>query len=179
MKIDSVYVFENKRSKRIEGFTHYDLPNLSKITDSEILVTFFKSEVCFRYAGLAAEKHLFKSISGSDKFPIFLRDGSSDDTLSAAALIKKHNLVAPGRKRYEYKKKIIKETLNDLKDHWNAVTIVSHALFQKKSLNFLELKTLLIKKSNNKVFWKEQFKNIEYIFNDSLELDDKVLSFTL
>lgn len=175
MKIESVCVFQNKRNKRVEGFTHYNSPDMEEIEDADLFNYLLNSEICIKYAGLAAEKYHFKTISGSDKFPIFLRDGSSDDTLTAAALIRQYNVAQPGKKRYAYKKKVIRETLHILQDNWEAVTLVAHALFQKNHLSYNELKDLLIKKSSNKQFWKEQFKAINYICENHETLDEKSL----
>lgn len=175
MKIHSVWVFENKKCKRIEGFTHYELPaELSEINKT-ICTNIVKAEICLKYAGLAAEKYHFKSISGSDKYPLFLRDGSSDDTFAAAALIKEYDLVPPGKKRYNFKKKLIKETLKDLQDNWDAVTVVAHALFKKKRLSYMSLKKLLITQTNNPEFWKQNFSILDTIFNKQAPLDEKEL----
>lgn len=176
MRVYSVWVSENKKCKRIEGICYYELPvELSEIEDSAILTEIVKSEIRFKYAGLTAEKYHFKSISGSDKYPLFLRDGSSDDTFAAAALIREYNLVPPGKKRYNFKKKLIKETLKDLRDNWDAVTVVAHALFKKKRLSYMSLKKLLTTKTNNPEFWKLNFSNLEAIFNKQAPLDEKEL----
>ncbi len=170
--VESVVVFENKKSKRIDGFTYYHSPDLSDSycqSDPDTLRELLNVEIGIKYAGLTAEKYHFKKLSGSDKFPLYWRDGSSDDTLSAANLIKKYSPVAPGRKRYAYKKKIIKQTLNMLDQHWEAVTLVAHALIQKKKLYYCDLKELLTKKSENKEFWKEQFKDISDL-SENLEV---------
>ena len=55
------------------------------------------------------------------------------------------------------------------------VTIVAHSLFQKKRLNYFDLKEIIIKKSKNKSFWKEQFRTIDYIFDNIGVLDEKAL----
>lgn len=179
-KIESVYVFELKKTKRINGFTHYsDPPTLPKSQDSEIFDHFIVSEIGLKYAGLVAEKCHFKKMSGSDKFPLFLRDGSSDDTLSAAALIKTHNLATPGRKRYAYKKKLIRETQLVIEDNWDAVTAVAHALFKKKRLSFDDLRKILTKNTKNKKYWKTQFANITYIYENSGGLDENNLKYIL
>ena len=176
VKVPSVFVFQNKKNKRIEGFCHYESPTEIKgVLDLSLRNELVKNEICLKYAGLTAEKYHFKTVSGSDKFPMFLRDGSSDDTLSAAALIRTYDLVPPGRKRYSFKKKLIKDTLEDLKDNWDAVTLVAHALFQKKRLSYWDLKKLLTKKTNDKEFWKEQFKAINYLFDNIEGLDEKDL----
>jgi len=175
MKIDPVYVFENKKTKRIEGFTHYESKDIETVSDPELLLERVVSEICFSYAGLAAEKYYFKLVSGSDKLPMFLRDGSSDDTLYSASLINKYEVSPPGKKRYDYKKKLIRGVTKELTNNWDAVTLVSHNLFQKKRLNFYDLKDLLTKKTKNKEFWKEQFKKIEYIYNSAENVSDHKL----
>lgn len=176
IKIDSVYIFENKKTKRIDGFTHDDSPiKLESLNDSILFEDRLNTEICFYYSGLIAERHFFKMMSGSDKFPSFLKDGSSDDTMEAAALIRKYGAVAPGRKRYDYKKNLIKETTQELQNNWEAVTVIAHSLFQKKNLSFLDLKNLLIRKTENKKFWREQFKNINYIYDNYDALDENSL----
>lgn len=173
MIVEQVCVFENSKNSRFEGFTQYDSPDISNINDSELFQSLLKSEISIKYAGLAAEKYHFKNNTGSDKFPMFLRDGSSDDTLSAAELIRKYNAAPPGRKRYAYKKKLINETLHELQEHWDAVTVVAHALFKKRKLDFNDLKLLLTKKTKDKSFWKNKFKSIQYIFDNVDNLDEK------
>lgn len=175
MKVNMVHVFEDKKYKRICGFTHFNYPIAIEVDDLELSKELMKAEICVNYAGLAAEKYHFKNVSGSDKFPGFWKNGSSSDTISAAALIKQYSLATPGRKRYTFKKKLIKETNSELQKHWDAVILVSHALFQRKRLYYSDLKELLIKKSENKEFWKEQFKNIDYIFENGDDLDEKSL----
>lgn len=110
---------------------------------------------------------------------MFLRDGSSDDTLSAAALIRQYNISPPGKKRYSYKKKKINEVLHSLKDYWDDVTLLAHRLFRKKRMSFIDIKNLLIKHSPNKKFWKEQLKIISDLFDKNMHLDEKYLKHTL
>lgn len=179
MKVSSVCIFENKKNNRIEGFCYYETPNLSQIQDSNLLHFLLNYEIGIKYAGLTAEKYFFKIISGSDKFPIFLRDGSSDDTLSAAAIIRQYNVAPPGKKRYEFKKKKIKQVLEELKKYWEDVTLLAHALFSKKKLSFLDIKNLFLKKSPNKKFWRAKFKNISCIFDNISAIDDNFLKITL
>lgn len=173
MNMGSVLVFQDKKSKRIHGFTHYDPPELSKIQDMELFNDRLHAEICLSYAGLVAEKRYFKIISGSDKFPMFLREGSGHDTEEARALFQRWALCKPGRERYNYKQKLIKQINQELIEHWEAVALVAHGLFQKKKIEFIELQNLLTKKSKNKQFWKEQFKVINYLYNNNEVLDEK------
>lgn len=180
MMIGPVYVFESKREKRIWGMTHFEsILDTKDITNPDLISERLHSEICMQYAGLTAEKYHYKTMSGSDKFPMNLKYGSESDTSAAAVLIKQFNLAPPGRKRYAYKKKLIKETLCELQDNWDDVTLVAHALFNKKRLGFSELQDLLTKKSKNKSFWKEQFKTINYIFDNRDALDEKDLKIIL
>lgn len=180
IKIHSIGVVENKKFKRFEGFCHYELGlDLSEIKDSAICAERVKAEICLKYAGLAADRYHFKSISGSDKYPLFLRYGSSDDLLDAAALIKEYNLASPGKKRFNLKKKLFKETSKDLQDNWDAVTIVAHTLFKKKRLSYMSLKKLLTTHTNDPEFWKQNFSILESIFNKQKPLDEKELKYIL
>ena len=166
IKVPLVYVYENKKNKRIEGYCFYEFEKKrSEIEDPIVFADKINHEICAYYAGLIAEKQHFKNISGSDKFPLLLRESSSDDTSYAAGLIKQYNIVPAGRKRFYYKKKLIKETLIELREHWDAVTLVSHALFKKKKLSYHELKILLTRKTKNKELWKNKFKVVDRIFD--------------
>lgn len=176
MMIGPVYVIESKREKRIWGITHFESTlDDKKITNANLIAKRLYSEICMHYAGLIAEKYHYKSISGSDKFPMNLKYGSESDTSAAAALIKQYNLAPPGRKRYAYKKRLIKETFHELQDNWDDVTLVAHALFNRRRLGVADLQLLLTKKSKNKSFWKEQFKTINYLFDNRTALDEKDL----
>jgi ATP-dependent Zn protease len=173
MKINSVLVFQDKITKRIHGFTQYDPPDLSEIEDNHLFNDRLHAEICLSYSGLVAEKRYFKMISGTDKFPMFLREGSSHDFSEAAALFQKYGLCKPGRERYNYKQRLIKQIDKELYEHWDAVTLIAHKLFKRKRINFLEMKSLLIRKSENKDFWKKQFKELDKMYNNFDDLDEK------
>lgn len=179
MKVPNVEVFFNKKTGRIEGNCDYEIIDFNDIKDTSLHRYIVECEIGIKYAGLSAEKYHFKTISGSNKFPLFLKDGSSGDTLSAAALIKKNNICPPGKKRYQYKKKKIKEVSSILEKNWEDVILIAHSLFAKKKLTFLDLKKILICKSKNKKLWKEQFKIIERIFSKLNSLDEKEIKFIL
>ena|ERR1700723_37178 len=167
VQVSSVCIFQNKKTKRWDGFTSYNVIELSEIQDQVQLNEALDIEIGIQYAGLVAERYHFKKISGSDKFPFYWKDGSSDDTRTAALLIKKYSIIPAGRKRYAYKQKIIRHDFALLQQHWDAVTLVAHALFHRKRLYFEDLQQLLIKNSEDKNFWKLQFKEIENIYDIS------------
>ena len=162
MKVNSVYVFEHKVLKRIHGFTQYESHDPGE--DDVSFIPMLEQEIGLSYAGLLAEKHHFKSISGSDQVPMFIKEGSSDDLTSIRKILQKHNLAPAGKKRYAYKNKIARQTTAILIEHWDAVDIIAHALFKHKRLTYLDLKQLLITKTSDKKFWKDKFKDIESIF---------------
>src|ERR1700689_5417665 len=91
MKIEMVHVFEDKKTKRMCGFTHFNYSDPSEIEDSVLVLELMKAEICLNYSGLCAEKYHFKNVSGSDKFPAFWKNGSSSDTMAAAELMKEYN----------------------------------------------------------------------------------------
>lgn len=175
-RVSSIQIFPKKIKMRTEGACFYELfKEYEKIEDSVLFNYQLVSEVCFYYAGLTSEKFYYKTISGSDKFPLFLRDGSSNDTLAAAAIIKKYNLAEPGKKRYAFKQKLIKRTLNELQKYWTDITLLAHFLFKKKRLGAKQIKRLLTTKSINKYFWKEHYKKINIIFDNYSTLDENII----
>lgn len=175
MKIGSVSVFNNSKNSRGEGTTNYEAPFDDSVDDAVLLDFWIKSEIGLCYAGTCAERIYFKIISGSDKIPKFLKDGSEDDVASASLIFRTYNLAPAGKKRSALKQKMIKETTVVLENYWDDTTLISHALFDKKRLYHVDIKNLLCKKSANKAFWKEQFKTIDYISDHAGNLDHKEL----
>lgn len=176
MRVSSVSVFENKKIKRVHGITYYDYPNdLDSIQDPDLLNSLVRADIGNCYAGLIAEKSLYRSISGSYQTPMFISDGSSDDNKGAREMIKKYNLAPPGPKRAAFKAKLMREVQHELHSHWGDVTLIAHALFRHRKLTYADLQELLTKRSKNKKFWKEQFKKISYFYDNSEHLDEKDL----
>jgi hypothetical protein len=179
MNVPLVYVYHNKKTDRIEGTCHYEIPEFRNIEDKSLFKKIVECEIGIKYAGLIAEKYHFQTLFGLDTFPLFLRNGSSEDTNSASKIIKNNKIVSAGKKRYEFKKKKNTQVLNILKNNWNDVTIIAHSLFKKKKLSFQDLKKILTNKSTNKIFWKAQFKTIEKLFNNLSRLDENKIKFIL
>jgi hypothetical protein len=123
------------------------------------------------YAGLIGEKLYYKEICGSDKFPMHLRIGSSYDLNLASQIIRKNNLAASGKRTRILKKGIQLDVEQILRKHWEVVKIVAHALFKKRKLSFDELKSIIIKKTDDKDFWKDKFKKIKMIHNTRTQPD--------
>lgn len=160
------------KDDKVGGYICFDGLSFGSNSNVEYNNYIALSEIKLNYAGIAAEKLLLKKISGSDISPFFLKWGAGDDISSAASLIKKFNLAPPGKKRYLFKQNMIKETTKELDLHWDAVVAVAHLLYKKKQINYNDLKKLLCTKIKNKKFWKRQFKKIDLIFNNTLELDE-------
>jgi hypothetical protein len=172
INMGTVCVFKSKNSNAVSGKSYYEL-ELSDIQDPVLFDDRLHALIGLSYAGFVAEKSHFKMISGSDKFPMFLKDGSSDDFSEATALFEKYNLSEPGRKRYNYKQKLIRTVGQELQENWDAVTLVAHGLFKSKRIVIQELKELLTKKSENKDFWRKKFKVLEELYGNSEPLDEK------
>ena len=165
--------------EQVEGITYYDIVDLDHITDSVLFNYIFDSEIGTKYAGLIAEKYYYKYISGSDKFPMFLKDGSNLDTKEASDIIKKYSNIEAGAPRSIYKKKIQDKVKIFVKENWEDIVLVAHAIFNKKMLSYLDLKNLLCKKSIKKDFWKNQFKRIDHIYENTSTIDDKNLRYII
>lgn len=176
LKIPSVSV--NYTAKSVEGFTHYEVCDQT-VQDNKIKNHLLMSEIYISYAGLVAEQIHYKDICGADKLPMILKEGSSPDILAAADLIAKNNLAAPGKKRHAFKKQIFKKLTIDLKEHWDAVKLIAHALYKRKKLYEEDLIEILTKKSKNKVFWKNRFKEIDLLVESGKTLDEKDIRFIL
>ena len=70
---------------------------------------------------------------------------------------------------------MIREVHNDLIENWDAIMLVAHELFAHRRLNYTDLQELLTKRSKNKKYWKEQFKKINYFYENKDHLDEKDL----
>lgn len=170
MRVQSVSIYENKEFNRVDGVTCYDSPNqLECVKDTDYSNLIIRHEVGINYAGLISEKILLQSISGSAKTPLFVSEGSSDDNKNARDLIKKYNISAPGKPRIKYKQTLLQDIRRELYEYWDDVILISHALFNKHKLVIEDLQRLLTKKSLNKIFWKEQFKKINYLYDSCLD----------
>lgn len=161
-RIDSVHIISDRFEHGNTDFTMY----ADSIDDSELKKMFFFFEIQTYYAGLVGEKIYYKDITGSDKFPIHLREGSAEDIKIAAKIIRKNNLSTSGKKTYVLKKQIQYDVECILEEYWDDVKLIAHLLYQKKRLSFADLKHILIKRSDNKDFWKQRFKIIILINRD-------------
>jgi len=158
------------KDRGIGGNTTFEVyPSSSDNID--ILKYFALAELKVYYAGAIAEKQLLKNISGANLSPFFFKWGAKDDVKAAATLIKEFQLVPPGKKRYDFKQKVIKETNKLINEYWDDITLLSQFLYNKKFITYDDLKKLLCSKSKNNKFWKKQFKNIDIIFSNNFDLD--------
>jgi ATP-dependent Zn protease len=172
MKIPDVSVFKNRR---ITGETNYEQILDEKSQSSLFREYQIKSDIFIHYAGLMAEKIFYQDLTGSKIFPNVLKDGVTPDIQEAAQIIKVNNLAPAGRKRYLYKKKMMKEVRTLLEEHWDVVKVVAHALFEKRRLTHSDLKKIICRKTSNKKFWKKQFSYINEFVDKTKLLDNKDL----
>jgi len=145
-----------------EAYTYYADYDTSAGTN-EIAKQFILFDLQATYAGLIAEKMYYKDISGSDVFPTHLRVGSRDDIKYISAQIRKYKLALPGKSTHLLKKQLQNAALNILTEHWDAVKLVAHKLYQKQKLTFDELQYILTRKAEHKEFWKDRFRKIKLI----------------
>jgi hypothetical protein len=170
IKIPAIFIYENilpsgkppRGDNYIVGYCfNYPIKNNNR---SEII-----DNICYTYAGLIAEKILYKNLSGSNQFPMILMN-SSFDIHDAFILIKNHNLARAGKHRFFLKRRLMRITLTELQQHWDAVTLVSHVLFNKRVISYLELKKLLTTKTADTKFWINKFKFLDKINDKSVDL---------
>ncbi len=177
MKITDVSVF---KKRRISGETNYELITDEQAQEYPDLINYLiKTDIYINYAGLMAEKIYYHDMTGSNIVPNVLKDGIEHDVKEVAKIVKTNNLAPAGRKRYLYKKKMMKEVGLLLEQNWDDVKIVAHALFENKSLTYEELKKVLRRKSANKKFWKKQFIHIHNFVTQNKRLDKKDLKIIL
>src|SRR5574339_460119 len=61
----------NKRKDADLGYTHYDCGlDFLEVEDEELVHNLIMNEINISYAGLAAEKLLYKDLCGTDKIPM-------------------------------------------------------------------------------------------------------------
>ena len=172
MRVDCVVMFENKEFDRIDGLTYYHyLSQLDSIIEAGFARVPIRYEIGMNYAGLITEKTLLQSITGSTKTPMFVSEGSCDDNKTARNLIQKYGIAEAGKQRNKYKQKLLKEVRNEIEEYWDDIVLVSHYLFSSHKLVFEELRKLLEKRSENKLFWKEQFRKIDKLYDPTIDAE--------
>jgi hypothetical protein len=168
----SLQISKNKKTPEYLGEARYDgAANLGTVSDPDLINWLVLSDITIYQSGLASEKIFYKEICGTSKVPYIIKEGSQIDFSYVSEIVKKYDLAPPGKKRYLFKNKMFRATQHLLQENWGDVIIIAHALFQSRKLTHLDLKSLLLRKSINKKFWKEQFKNIE-LLNNNTELTD-------
>jgi hypothetical protein len=158
-----------------DGDTYYTMYYNRFVEDEDLARVLLIFELQIVYAGLIAEKTYYKNICGSEKFPAHLKSGSREDIEEGSRIIRKNKLIKSGRQTFLFKKQIQKDVEMLLKEYWDAVSIVAHALYHKKRLSYLELKSLLTRKAKDKEFWKEHFKKLNIIHNDKRTVSEYVV----
>lgn len=104
-----------------------------------------------------------------------MQRGSKEDLKYINKLIKENNLAVPGKDKTKFKNKLFKETVNLLDQNWEDISILVHLLFKKRRIEFYDIKNSLIKKSNNKIYWKTKLKLVEKVNSTEFFLDEQIL----
>lgn len=162
-----------------EGITEYFYYPFDDVQNKKLLKELLILDLQEMYAGLIGEKIYYKNMCGSDKFPMHLRIGSSEDIKNASKQIKKYKLVNPGSETHLFKKQIQEDTKKLLLEHWEAVQVIAHALYKKTRLSFDDLKFLLTRKTSNKEFWKDRFKKLKIIHSGKVPTEQEVKDIVL
>lgn len=174
MKISSIRISNEKEMDGLtewENFFHAEYI----IQDLQLQKLMISNEIDVFYAGFVGEKIYYKDISGSERFPQTLKYGSENDIAKASNLIKKYSLALPGKDRSKLKKSIQSDISRLLIENWDAVKAVAHALYQRRKLNFDDLKLILTKKTKNKLLWKEKYKQIELLYEHKEKINESEL----
>jgi ATP-dependent Zn protease len=160
------------------GYTNFVIAaDFRYVQDEGLYKELLLREIYVNYAGLAAEKLLYKDICGTYNIPMILKVGSYLDRDRCSELISTHNLAAPGRKRYAFKKRALQKSIDQLEESWSDVKLVAHILFRKKRLTHDQLKAILTKKSEHKDFWKQHFRILNKIYRNCDGMTDKDLKY--
>lgn len=176
MKIESVGIDAkmNRDSNKDLGYTIFVIAiDVSYVQDKELLYNLLMRELYVNYAGLAAEKLLYKDVCGTYNIPMILKAGSYMDRDRCAEIIANNNLAPAGRKRYAFKKRALQYSIDQLEESWSDVKLLAQTLLKKKRLSFDQLRILLTKKSQHKDFWKEHFKILNKLYRSCHTMTDK------
>jgi hypothetical protein len=144
IKVTCSYVYE--KNNVILGKTNIQFIEYENCNDI-LYINSIESNICMMYAGTISEKYFYKSISGSNKIPNFIKTGAIDDLKNICNLLTYNKFIC--------KKKLIKKVQKIIKQYWNDITLIAFALIKNNKLYFSNLKDILIKKSKNKIFWTE------------------------
>jgi len=162
MQVPSIII----KPANVSGLTYYNLADYD-LEDEALHKKILLSEISVFYGGLTAEKIYYKKMTGSDKFPNTLKNGSWSDISIISDIITRNKLASAGAARRELKNKIFKDTHAQLDKYWEDVQLIAHTLYKRKKLKYKDIKKLLLIKSINKDFWKEKLKNIDFIFKSN------------
>lgn len=176
LKVQSVGIdakIDRDKNKDL-GYTNFLIAaDFQCVEDADLFNELLIREIYVNYAGLAAEKLFYKDTCGTYNIPMIIKVGSYMDRDRCSELISTYNLAPPGKKRFLFKKKALSYSMRQLEESWSDVKLVAHALFRKKRLSYDQLKSLLIRKSEYKEFWKLHFKKINTLYNNYQYMSDK------
>lgn len=156
------------KEERIGGNTNY-MQISNSVSNKFLAKKIARNEVGLIYAGHLAERLHYKKVSGVNKLPFIIKNGSWVDTKDAYRVIKKHSLNK-NKSIIKYKNYLQYKISKILDFFWEDITIVATNLFKRKKLSFNDLRKALLK-SSKKDFWKLQFKQINNIYGDDFFIE--------
>lgn len=157
-KVQSANIFPPWNDEGATCYLSINFNNVSKKLKQELL----KFQLESIYAGQISEEKFHKEIAGS--ISSFSRGSSSMDNILATRLIQNHNLAKAGKARILLKKRVKKNLDKVLSKFWDSVRIIAHALYERRSLTFSDIKILLTTQTKHKKFWKNRFRVIEKVY---------------
>jgi len=175
MKIQSVCIGSkmDRDSGKDLGYTNFVIAiDARYVQDMNLYKSLLMREIYVNYAGLAAEKLLYKDVCGTYNIPMILKAGSYMDRDRCAEIIADNNLAPPGKKRYSFKKRALQHSIDQLEDSWSDVKLIAQTLLKKKRLSFDQLRSLLVNKSQHKDFWKDHFKILNRLYAKCHVMDE-------
>jgi len=169
-KIDYVKIFEEETSNDL-GETVFTTLDEESFLDENLKKVRIISEIYIRLSGINADKILFRKNCGLNKTPKNILDRSYEDLKVSSSIIKKH-IVNSKKEKKIIKNLFMKESYNIIENNWDDISLISFYLLKKKYLSYIDLKKILTTKSNNKIFWKNQFKILKKMFINKQGVDE-------
>lgn len=163
------------RVKPEDSITHWYTSK--NIEDLELKRIILLLEMQTEYAGLIGEQLLYKELTGASILPKNLKVGISDDLKLISDTIRYNNLAKSGKETKLLKKNIQNKTKKIIIEYWNDIKLIAHFLYDKRYLEYKDLKFILTRKSKNKKFWKTRLSKIDSIYgSDDHPNDDTIKS---
>lgn len=172
IKVESCWInLDNPDS----GWTDVRFIYPDKALNEKINNYLINGSIYFNYAGLITDRRNFTLHTGSKKYPVNIKIGASLDIKDISNTIKKYNLAPPGKARNLFKLKMQRKTNKIVEKYWNDIVLITHSLYNAKNnkIFYEDVKNVLTKQSENKLFWKDKFNQIDELYSDTPSLTSR------